>query len=306
MRMDDIRYFIQVAQCGSLNRAAKRCFITQQGLSRIIANMEKELNVTLFQRNGKKLQLTPTGAIVLRGLLEVDGAYNAMLDSISGVIALGQENKISYTIYATPVICVTCLPHILSAVSREFPSVNLLVTEKSPLEIFEEIEYNENAIGLASGPAFLQKRSKRLTSGQILFEKCYSDVLRCCVHESNPIADKSIILNEELSRLPLVCHNTEILMAEHILGRQLNPSLLTNTTNHSLCRAIVNSGSAVGMTSAIIEQYEADSNCIVTVPMENSIRIDYGYVYAPGFIPNEIGQSVIQALKKELSLIAPL
>ena len=48
MRMEDLRYLIQVADIGSISLAAEACYITQQGLSRIISNLEKELGVKLF------------------------------------------------------------------------------------------------------------------------------------------------------------------------------------------------------------------------------------------------------------------
>ena len=45
MRMEDLRYLIQVADIGSISLAAEAWYITQQGLSRIISNLEKELGV---------------------------------------------------------------------------------------------------------------------------------------------------------------------------------------------------------------------------------------------------------------------
>ena len=43
MRMEDLRYLIQVADIGSISLAAEACYITQQGLSRIISNLERSL-----------------------------------------------------------------------------------------------------------------------------------------------------------------------------------------------------------------------------------------------------------------------
>lgn len=305
MRLEDIRYFLQVAESGSINRTAKNNYITQQGLSRIIANMEKELDVRLFEREGKTLKLTATGQIVANGLREVEKAYNSMLDRINQM-SDRFETEQTYTIYATSVICITCLPHILNEISRRFPFVRFCVVEKNILEILEEIDFDGSCIGIVSGPAFLQEQSGRLRDGRVCFEKMFSDALRCAVHEGNPVANRSIVTMCELSRLSLVCHYTEILMAEHMLKERFNPALITNTTNHSLCRSIVSQGFSVGMTSAIIEHYVGGNDAIVTIPFENSVCLDYGCVYDKPENLGGIGRVIRGIVKRELQSVPPL
>lgn len=65
MRMEDLRYLIQVAESGSISQAAETCYITQQGLSRIISSLEKELGVALFHRSSNHIRLTDMGEIVV-------------------------------------------------------------------------------------------------------------------------------------------------------------------------------------------------------------------------------------------------
>lgn len=61
MRIEDLQYLIHVADFGSINLAAEACYITQQGLSRIISNLEKELGVQLFYRINNRIRLTDVG-----------------------------------------------------------------------------------------------------------------------------------------------------------------------------------------------------------------------------------------------------
>ena len=44
---------MKVSEEQSINKAAGKLFITQQGLSRVIANLEKNLNVKLLERNAR-------------------------------------------------------------------------------------------------------------------------------------------------------------------------------------------------------------------------------------------------------------
>ena len=53
MNTKELQYFMKVCEEQSINKAAGKLFITQQGLSRVIANLEKNLNVKLLESNAR-------------------------------------------------------------------------------------------------------------------------------------------------------------------------------------------------------------------------------------------------------------
>ena len=61
MRTEALTYFVAIAESGSFNKAAETLYISQPSLSRIIHNMEQELNMTLFGRSNHGIQLTEDG-----------------------------------------------------------------------------------------------------------------------------------------------------------------------------------------------------------------------------------------------------
>ena len=61
MKLEHIKLFIQVVESGSINQAAKQAYITNQGLSQAVKQIESELGITLFHRSNKGMQLTPEG-----------------------------------------------------------------------------------------------------------------------------------------------------------------------------------------------------------------------------------------------------
>ena len=61
MNLMRIKYFVEVAKCGSFSKAAQMLYVSQPNLSRQIALMEQEVGFELFHRNGKNIQLTRAG-----------------------------------------------------------------------------------------------------------------------------------------------------------------------------------------------------------------------------------------------------
>ena len=61
VNMDQIRYFITIADCGSILEASRRLHITQPTLSRQVTGIEQELGLQLFLRNRHGIRLTPAG-----------------------------------------------------------------------------------------------------------------------------------------------------------------------------------------------------------------------------------------------------
>ena len=61
MKLEHIRLFLDVVQSGSISQAAKQGYITQQGLSLALKQIEGELGIELFKRSNKGVELTDEG-----------------------------------------------------------------------------------------------------------------------------------------------------------------------------------------------------------------------------------------------------
>ena len=61
MDIKNLKYFVGVARCGSINKAAKEMFISQPQLSHIIQTIEEEVGFALIQRTSQGSRLTQNG-----------------------------------------------------------------------------------------------------------------------------------------------------------------------------------------------------------------------------------------------------
>ena len=62
MTIQQCKYILKIAECGSLNEAAKQLFVAQSSLSVSVKSLEKELNIKIFERAGSGVYLTEAGA----------------------------------------------------------------------------------------------------------------------------------------------------------------------------------------------------------------------------------------------------
>ncbi|MFT3713059.1 MAG: LysR family transcriptional regulator [Archangium sp.] len=65
MSLTQLRYFVAVAEEGSVSRAAQRCFVSQPPMSRQLRALEDELSVTLFHREPRGMRLSTDGEALL-------------------------------------------------------------------------------------------------------------------------------------------------------------------------------------------------------------------------------------------------
>lgn len=124
------RAFLATVEAGSLSAAARKLGLTQPTLSRQIAALEAELNVTLFERLGKKLVLTEAGASLVEHAEAMGQAAVAMTLTASGhAQAIGGRVSIS----ASDAYAVYILPEIVEHIRQEAPQITLVIISSDSL-----------------------------------------------------------------------------------------------------------------------------------------------------------------------------
>ena len=123
------RAFHATVQEGSLSAAAKALGVTQPTLSRQVAALEAELEITLFERVGQRLVLTDSGAKLVEHVSSMSKA--ALQFSLA---ASGQSQQIegSVVISASQLDAAFRLPKIIAELRREEPriSIEMIVTNE--------------------------------------------------------------------------------------------------------------------------------------------------------------------------------
>ena len=116
-----LRHFMELAKCLNFTKAAMNLYIAQPALSQQIADLEKQLGVTLFERTSRSVSLTPAGEILQKSCPEIlnrmDSIHQQLLSAQAG---LRGNLKIGYISSFQPF-----LPKILQKHQTLYPDVSV-------------------------------------------------------------------------------------------------------------------------------------------------------------------------------------
>ena len=137
MELRQLTYFVAVAQKLNFSRAAEDLSVSQPGISQQIQALEAELGVQLFDRLGRRLNLTSAGEALLphayQILAQVDTARADVRD-------LSQLTRGKASLGAPPTVSTHLLPSRLTRFRRRYPGLEVTLREAGTESLLRQIE----------------------------------------------------------------------------------------------------------------------------------------------------------------------
>lgn len=149
MTITQLQYVLAVAEHQNFTKAAQKVFVTQPTLSMQIQKLEEELDIQIFDRSKKPIQLTETGRKIVnqaRNIVNESDRIQDIVDQqkgfIGGVFRLG----------VIPTIMPTLLPMFLSNFVKKYPKVKLKIEELNTEAIIEKLKEGHLDAAIAATP----------------------------------------------------------------------------------------------------------------------------------------------------------
>lgn len=127
---NQLKAFLETAETGSLSAAARKLGLTQPTLSRQVAAIEQSMGVTLFERVGKSMALTPTGLDLLEHARAMGAAAEALSLAASGS---SQAVRGVVSVSATDVVASVLLPPLVKKLHDQEPGITIDVIPSNAL-----------------------------------------------------------------------------------------------------------------------------------------------------------------------------
>ncbi|MFD5517368.1 LysR substrate-binding domain-containing protein [Streptomyces sp. NPDC127066] len=145
-----LRYFVAVAEAEHVGRAAERLHISQSPLSRQIAQLEKNLGLTLFERSQQRIRLTSDGRVFLteaHALLR----HADRLENLGRRLGRGEEGGLCIG-YVADAMHTGVLPSALRTLRDQRPGIHVALYDQESAEQFEGLRQRSLDIALVRAP----------------------------------------------------------------------------------------------------------------------------------------------------------
>ena len=254
MKIHQLRYVREVARQGlNISVAAEALHTSQPGVSKQIQLLEEELNLQIFQRNGKRLiGITEPGKIIL----ELAERVMRELENIKRVgEEFTHEDTGTLTIATTHTQARYRLPAAVKAFTQQFPGVRLNIHQGNPTQVSEQVAKGEADIGIATETIS--------TYPSLVCLPCYS-WNRCVVtpHQHPLLSDTPLTL-EKITRYPLITYDfafTGSSLVSRVFGKEnLQPNVVLTAIDADVIKTYVGLGLGIGLLANMAYDPERDA-----------------------------------------------
>ncbi|WP_196223532.1 LysR family transcriptional regulator [Roseibium sp. RKSG952] len=188
--IDQLRAFVAAADCGSFSAAARNLGKAQSVISTTISNLEIDLNLPLFDREGYRPVLTEQGISVLRHartVLESVDALRGQAEALNGAM------EPSFSLYVEDGLLVERVRSLIGELSETFPVIELSIEQRPRDMILNAFESGEaNGAFVTQAPEGERHYQSRGIGFQRIVPVCRAD---------HPLAAK-----KRVSRSDLACY----------------------------------------------------------------------------------------------------
>lgn len=262
-----LRYFLAVAESGNFSRAAKQVSVTQPTLSAGIAKLEKQLGARLFDRDTKRVALTPAGSRFLLRARRIAAEYDLALQELTGapeprVLRVGLLRTIP-----------TALVEDLVTRHRRAAGGEVLeLLDGSERDLAERLDRGRLDIALTViRPHHARFRPEALRSERYLM----------VLPAEHPLAGLQTVEAEQLAEDRMVVRRHCEALPEinrFFTDRGVRPSFLLKTTDDARVLAMVRSGAGIGM----MPESFGDAGVRMVRVADFDLQREIGLLYAAG------------------------
>lgn len=201
-----IHYALAVEQTRHFKKAADSCAISQSALSTAIAELENQLGFQIFERDNKKVLITTLGQQFLDKAREIKRRIDELQQ-----LSLAQKAPLSYplSLGVIPTIGPYLLPKVLPEVRRQYPDLQLNITEEQSHVLVEMVRNGELDTAIIALPYPVE--------GLHVFE-FWAEDFYMVTHKSAEHAAQTEITSRDLQKSRLLLLKEGHCLTEHALA----------------------------------------------------------------------------------------
>jgi DNA-binding transcriptional LysR family regulator len=263
--LKQIRYFVAVAETGSITEAGRRLNISQPSVSAAIAELEERFKVDLFIRHhAQGLSLTPAGTRLFKDARSLLAQAEELRQ---GAVGLGQalEGELHVGCFQTfaPIV----MPRVMRAFAAAHPAITISLHEHHVQGVLD---------GLADGSFEIALTYDLNLNDELEFEPLLEMSLHAILAKNHRLAREKAVSLEQLAQWPMVLLNlpqSRDYFLSVLSERGLRPRIAQETPSFETLRGLVAAGDGFAlMHSRPVSQQTLDGRQVVYRPIKDKVR----------------------------------
>ena len=296
MTLQQLKYVITVANTGTITEAANRLFISQPSLTNAIHELEKEMNITIFNRTNKGISISKEGEDFLGYARQVLEQAAILEDKYKGGSGGKKQFYVSTQHYS---FAVNAFVDLIKEYGQD--EYDFSLRETQTYEIIEDVARMRSEIGILFLNDFNETvLGKILKSHELEFHPLFVARPHVFISRKHPLAGNAVITNEELEQYPYLSfeqgeHNSFYFSEEifSVVERKKNIRVRDRATLFNLLIGL----NGYTVCSGVIDK-KLNGKDIIAVPLADESEMRVGYITHKKGMMSRLAATYLEALKK--------
>lgn len=221
MRFEQLQYFVEVVNCGSITKASKRLYLSQPALSAALAAFERELGAPLLTRSAQGVVPTEFGLKILEDsktilALTADWKQNRQ----SPAHAQGE-----FHIMALPPDCSFLMKRLIPRLMDLYPKLSVFIHEATTRQVLSALPKNKADVYISCyTPDEKEKTLSIAERAGYQTAALLEDELQIFISCQNPLADRAYLTQEDCSSLTLARYTDHNDHVSYQFSSQFSPN----------------------------------------------------------------------------------
>lgn len=263
MSLHQLRTFCVLVEEGSFTKAAEKLYLSQPSVSQHISTLEKEYDVNLFHRKGRRLSLTPEGNALYTLALDVlsrseaiPARFRDMQAMRYGKLGLGVSTYVGTSV----------IPSLVMLFRSRHPDVAMSIQTGNDPDLHEMLRQGKIEIAILEGNArtFKDKDLKTFVIGQ--------DDITLVAPPDHPWSECSDISPSQLNEEPLILYEKDCslypFIQEYLVEQRVDQHKGTFVNSRDVARALVKAGVGLAFINRGAVKEDLESRKLVSIPLQ--------------------------------------
>lgn len=298
MKLQQLRYVVKVAECGSITEASRRLFVSQPSITASIRDLENEMGVHIFERTNKGVIVSEEGETFLGYARQVLDQADLLEGKYKGVSEQVPHFSVSCQHYSFAV-------NAFVDVIREFDAAryDFTLREEQTHEIIEDVAHMKSELGIL----YLSEHNREviermLVANELVFEGLFCATPHVFVCADHPLADRASVTLEDLEDYPFLSYEqgsyNSFYYSEELTStfeRRKNIRVRDRATLFNLAMGL----NGYTVCSGVIS-HELNGPGIISIPLDVDEYMEIGIITRKNTTLTRYGQAYIDAIRQHI------